>query len=395
MAPSLPRECHAHTSRAVENITHSLVGATLAELALPADASAGQRRLFFTAGIVAANLPDADLLYTRVIDGPLGYLLHHRGHTHTMAGLVAQAAVIGLVCMLPAVRRQLGSAGRRFAALIAAALTSHLILDSWNSYGVHPFWPIDSRWFHGDVIFIAEPWLWILLGVALTLNARRRVARGVVGTLIVGLSIAVTLFGQISVTSFAALAIVGTGLAFWLLRLAPRRRAVVALTATIAYVITMFAARHDIEKRAVTALVHAPSAQVIDVVLSPQPANPLCWSALAIVKDEQAGEYMMTSATVPLRSAVRCGSDERGRVVWDTPVRQSLARLRAAVRDDCRVRAWMQFGRAPVMGDGQIADMRFGGPERGNFTSMALGTPGQACPEHLTSWGMPRADLLD
>ena len=46
---------HAHTIRAVENITHSLVGATLAELALPASASPDQRRLFFTAGIVAAT----------------------------------------------------------------------------------------------------------------------------------------------------------------------------------------------------------------------------------------------------------------------------------------------------------------------------------------------------
>ena len=386
---------HAHTIRAVENITHSLVGATLAELALPASASPDQRRLFFTAGIVAANLPDADLLYTRVIDGPLGYLLHHRGHTHTVAGLAAQAALIGLVSMLPGVRKHLGTAGRRFAALIGAALASHLILDSWNSYGVHPFWPVDDRWFYGDVIFIAEPWLWVLLGVTLTLNAHRRVARGVVGTLLVGLTIAVTVFGAISVTSFAALAIVGTGSAFALMGLAPRRRSVAALTATVAFVVAMFAARHDIEKRALAALAHSPGAQVVDIVLSPQPANPLCWSALAVVKDERAGEYLMTRATVPLRSAVRCGSGARGRVVWDAPVRQSLATLRRSVRDDCRVRAWMQFGRAPVLDIGRIADMRFGGAERGNFSSMALVTPSQACPAHLTSWGMPRADLLD
>ena len=379
----------------MENITHSLVGATLAELAVPASASAGQRRLFFTAGIVAANLPDADLLYTRVIDGPLGYLLHHRGHTHTVAGLVVQAALIGLACMLPAVRRQLGTAGRRFAALIGAALASHLILDSWNSYGVHPFWPIDNRWLYGDIVFIAEPWLWVLLGVALALNAHRRIARRAVGALLVGLTVAVTVFGAISVTSFVALALVGTGSAFALMRLAPRRRSVAALTATVAFVVAMFAARHDIEKRALAALVRSPSAQVVDVVLSPQPANPLCWSALAVVKDERAGEYMMTRATVPLRSAVRCGSGERGRVVWDAPVRQSLTSLRRVVRDDCRVRAWMQFGRAPVIGEGQIADMRFGGAERGNFSSMALATPSQECPAHLTSWGIPRADLLD
>src|ERR1044071_6731268 len=80
------------TFRAVENITHSLVGATLAELALPAGARPAQRRVFFFTGIVAANLPDADLFYTRIAPPPLGYLLHHRGHTHTIVGCV----VLGL-----------------------------------------------------------------------------------------------------------------------------------------------------------------------------------------------------------------------------------------------------------------------------------------------------------
>ena len=92
----------------MENITHSLVGATLAELALPAAATPAQRRLFYAAGIVAANLPDADLLYTSIIAPPLGYLLHHRGHTHTVVGLAVQAALIGVVCMLPALARRIG-----------------------------------------------------------------------------------------------------------------------------------------------------------------------------------------------------------------------------------------------------------------------------------------------
>ena len=113
------------------------------------------------------------------------------------------------------------------------------------------------------------------------------------------------------------------------------------------------------------------------------------------MKDERAGEYLMSTATVPLQSGVRCAGGERGRVVWEAPVRQSLAALRQSVREDCRVRAWMQFGRAPMIGAGQIADMRFGGAERGNFSSMALAAQSHACPAHLTSWGMPRADLLD
>jgi len=194
----------AYHSR-VENITHSLVGATLAELALPATATPAQRRIFFTAGVIAANLPDADLLYTRITAPPLGYLLHHRGHTHTLGGLVAQALLIGLIALFPPLRRRIGTSGKRFAVLVGAALLSHLLLDSWNSYGVHPFWPFNNQWFYGDAIYIAEPWLWILLGVAVVMNARSRISRVMVGALLGVVIIAVAWFKFISIMAFASL----------------------------------------------------------------------------------------------------------------------------------------------------------------------------------------------
>ncbi len=52
------------------------------------------RTAFIRAGIVAANAPDVDLLYTGITEAPLGYLLHHRGHSHTLPGLVALGLVI-------------------------------------------------------------------------------------------------------------------------------------------------------------------------------------------------------------------------------------------------------------------------------------------------------------
>jgi len=146
----------------VDNLTHSLIGATLAELALPAGAPRAMRRTFFVAGVVAANLPDADLVYTRITPAPLGALLHHRGHTHTVVGLVLLGLAMVAVCALPRIRDSVGPMRGRLWTLIAVALASHLVLDSWNSYGVHPFWPIDSRWYYGDAVFILEPWVWML-----------------------------------------------------------------------------------------------------------------------------------------------------------------------------------------------------------------------------------------
>jgi len=36
---------------------------------------------------------------------------------------------------------------------------------------VHPFYP---NWYCADAVFIFEPWLWVVLGVAAALNTRRR-----------------------------------------------------------------------------------------------------------------------------------------------------------------------------------------------------------------------------
>ena len=57
----------------------------------------------------------------------------------------------------------------------------------------------------------------------------------------------------------------------------------------------------------------------------------------------------------------------------------------------------MQFGRAPMFGDGEIYDLRFDNGDRDNFTAMKLYAHAEAagCPPNLTSWAMPRADLLE
>lgn len=113
----------------MDNITHSLVGAALAEVALRDRATPTQRRLFFAAGVVSSNLPDLDLLVTGLTPPPLGYLLHHRGHTHTLVGLVAQGLVAWALCwLLPVVRRLAAADRARLLALMAGGLGGHLLL---------------------------------------------------------------------------------------------------------------------------------------------------------------------------------------------------------------------------------------------------------------------------
>src|SRR5689334_432126 len=100
----------------MDNITHSVVGLGIGALidrsVAPEPDPGAQRmrtRLLLTLGCLASNFPDLDLVLTRLLQAPLGYLLHHRGHTHTLAGALGEIVLLlGLVWLLwPAARRLL------------------------------------------------------------------------------------------------------------------------------------------------------------------------------------------------------------------------------------------------------------------------------------------------
>ena len=385
------------------------MGATLAELALPANARPAQRGLFYAAGIVAANLPDADLFYTSITPPPLGYLLHHRGYTHTVVGIVVLAIAMALVLWtVPGTRRLIAESRQRFWVLVIVALASHLVLDSWNSYGVHPFWPVYNGWFYGDAIYILEPWLWVILGVAVALNARTTRWRWI---LFVGLVVAVPLaavrLSLIPSGALVAIFIIGVVLGWTTRRTTPRTRSTIALGAAAAFVIAMFGLSRVARAASVASAGAYQQGVIVDVVLNPRPGAPLCWTALAIEKREVRGEYVMRRGSLALfdgwlpRSLCDLGGARptpigasRTRVAWFLEFDESLSRLRALARDDCWARAWLQFARAPGLSADALTDERFGSA---GFTTMRLRDPAAAsvCPPHLTNWAMPRADLLE
>lgn len=381
----------------MENLTHSLIGATLAEVALPKNATAEQRTLFFVTGIVAANLPDADLVYTRITPAPLGYLLHHRGHTHTVAGLVALAALIGLVALLPAVRRRVGADGWRYGLLVVAALASHLVADSWNSYGVHPFWPITSRWFYGDAIYILEPWLWMLLGIAVAMNTRDDRGRRVLAGVLLVLPIAAALLGVIAVGTLVPIASAAILIALLMRRRRPRTRAWMSIVGAGGFVAVSFVLSVAVWLDAEESVSERHYRTLVDIVKSPRPANPLCWNVLTIERGTIGDTLFTWRGTVDVgRDFVGVAACGRAGGDWELVATQSLAGLRRLASDDCSVRAWLQFGRAPVFDGEWIADARFGGSGPANFSAMRVATDsaGRQCPAHLTDWSLPRADLF-
>jgi inner membrane protein len=151
-----------------------LTGACLSRsLGFPARA-----RYATAACVLAAELPDADYVYR--LRGPLVYFQHHRGWTHALWSLPLQAAlVVALFYLLHATRR--GWKQRRsteepspanWPALFGMALLalgSHLLLDWTNNYGVRPFAPFQPRWYAGELVYIVEPLLLLVLSLALLL----------------------------------------------------------------------------------------------------------------------------------------------------------------------------------------------------------------------------------
>src|SRR5687767_12181110 len=110
----------------------------MAECAVPRTASPRARTVFMCAGVIAADVPDVDLIYSGIIEEPLGYLLHHRGHSHTLPGI----GVLGILIwsglrLLPQAKLAIRGMEARWLALLAAALAGHVLMDTANGYGTH------------------------------------------------------------------------------------------------------------------------------------------------------------------------------------------------------------------------------------------------------------------
>jgi inner membrane protein len=157
----------------MDNLTHSLIGLVAGEAAarltpatrngLPPDT---RRGMLVTLTTVGGNLPDIDLVltYRGFARDKLGYLLEHRGYTHTVLGCLVLAVLLLAAVEGWARYRRLSMTRADHLALAAMAIFGtllHLGMDALNSYGVHPFWPFYNGWLYGDSVFIVEPLYWL------------------------------------------------------------------------------------------------------------------------------------------------------------------------------------------------------------------------------------------
>jgi inner membrane protein len=108
------------------------------------------------------------------------YLHHHRGITHSIVGALLLALLLPLLfygaerlfARLRGKRPRFRLPGLLVASLLAMA--THPLMDWTNNYGIRPFLPWSARWYYGDLVFIIDPWLWLVVGGAAFLLTSRR-----------------------------------------------------------------------------------------------------------------------------------------------------------------------------------------------------------------------------
>ena len=159
----------------MDNVCHTLVGAAIGEAGLKSRTRFGNPAL-----MIASNLPDIDVLVFATGTPAVSF---RRGWTHgVLAQVLLPLAFVACLLLWDRWRRSTDSSGPRARASALLVISyvgvlSHVFLDYLNNYGVRLLMPFSGRWFYGDTLFIADVWMWLLLGLGVYFSRRRRQTR--------------------------------------------------------------------------------------------------------------------------------------------------------------------------------------------------------------------------
>ena len=146
----------------MDNLTHTLTGLMMSRCGLGKSLPRWGGPVLL---MLAANVPDIDV-FASMGDG-VKYLAVHRGYTHALA-LSPLVALLPLfaVCLFMRTRPT-------WQAWVAswAGVFSHLLLDWTNAYGTRLALPFNAKWYHLDITDVIDPWIWLILLIALAAPA--------------------------------------------------------------------------------------------------------------------------------------------------------------------------------------------------------------------------------
>lgn len=384
----------------MDNVTHTLVGLAFGESV--SLATKKKRVPIWIASALANNLPDLDVALTSTLfRDKVGYLLHHRGHSHTF--LLSPLLSAFLVLILWAFwrkREDIPWGPVLFVSFLGIPL--HIFADFWNSYGVHPFWPWNNEWVYGDLVFIVEPWIWALLIPPLFFRATSRSAKLILLSLV---ALILTLAWVHSAVNWQAAALVTSAFILSFLVQRALRGPALRISAGIAGLTGVLLGLAAVSSHVKRAQAAAPGSEV---AATPYPANPLCWNVISARVN--SANYEATSAVVaafpdflPAEDCPAMFEDSfTAPFLKDLPAptkeRKVIGVFRAPVAElaeiarDCHANALLRFTRVPFWkreGAGWLlGDLRFDRGDGYGFTEEVFpdGRRDEMCPRFVPPW---------
>jgi inner membrane protein len=350
----------------MENVTHTLLGAALAQTGLKRLSPLASTTL-----LVSSNIPDIDI--ASLAFGRFVYFEWHRGITHSLFGFPVMAILLGAA--IHSISKVLWHRGKieapgKFLPLTLLSLigtATHPLLDFTNAYGWRPFLPWKSDWYYIDLTFVLDPWIWLGLGGALFLSTAvtdRQVGYWLAGGIIAG---AVIVLSHVSLT--IKIIWVLSALVLLVMRLkwgsvderSGRLLNLAAIGAMLAYIAALAALQGVALFRAaeVAQVAVAANEQIVEVNALPTEANPFKWRAVIVTENA----FHTCDVGVTDRGESHPQLTRYPRLTGD----QAAFEAALSSKD---VRTFLRFARFPVAtivdkGDGkrevEIEDIRFGG----------------------------------
>lgn len=369
----------------MDNVTHTLIGLAAGEAVAVYRKKA--RAPLWIASALANNLPDLDVALTSfVFRDKLGYLLHHRGHTHTL--LLAPLQSLFLMLLLWVFWRKREAPWKELGFLSFLGVFLHLFADFWNSYGVHPFWPWRNDWIYGDMVFIVEPWAWVLFLPPLAISAARKLTKAAFYAL---LFLILALAWKLPLVPWPMATLLSAGaLSTWLFARSKR----VKESARIYVPLVVFCLALLGMKGISWSLKAKHGSVGAETLVQPFPANPFCWTFMESRLDgpHYSAEIRTLAAFPSLVGVENCPELQQDTTA---PLENGIFR---SPRDEleelsrqCGSAAFLRFARIPYWkkenGDWILGDLRFDRGSELGFAEFKLSEI--ACPSVEPPWTGP------
>jgi inner membrane protein len=415
----------------MDNFTHSFAGMAIAEGVHLYQSkknsrwTSTHRTALYALSIIANNIPDIDFVWTGITGGKIGYLMHHRGHSHTLGGFLLELPIVMGIFWLMSKKwsslKVIFEPGMRvlFWLVCLLGLTTHIFLDSWNSYGVHPFWPFSNQWWYGDSVFIFEPWIWLIALCGFWPNLKSWWARGIflmLGVISLTLIWSLVFFDWKGALFFTGMLPIGFYFMKWLR--SPLKRLTAVVSFILIFVSAEFLISANIRKEfQAEAAKEGGERTLTDVILTAMPFNPFCWIVIKTKTTRDGLGYFLKRGvhsinpdfiepqkcaivpedgmTAPVTKLLVL--DVNKKTYWLDEYEGSRSRLVALNQENCKVEAFLRFSRAPFVIEKEdkhvLGDLRYDREKAYGFSEYEAAHD-DPCPKNFTEWESPVKALL-